>query len=159
MRANDPPPPAAACHRSRELRKRPERVRRGRDADPTVPATFGCVFARPADEHRPVHRHGRARARDPSAIPAPRFAAGDNDPVVLPPRVRSHCRFRNKDTEYVRGSSIEWMSGGAKRQCDRALFPPSQTVRRAEHTDLATVRHRVVNVRVVHDVRVRVGPA
>jgi hypothetical protein len=36
-------------------------------------------------------------------------------------RVRSHRRFRNRGTEYVSESGIEWMSGGTKRQCDRAL--------------------------------------
>ena len=37
------------------------------------------------------------------------------------PRVRSHCRFRNRGTEYVSKTEIKWMSGGAKRPCDRAL--------------------------------------
>jgi hypothetical protein len=38
------------------------------------------------------------------------------------PRVRSYCRFRKRGTEYVSESGIKRMSGGAKRQCDRA--PP-----------------------------------
>jgi hypothetical protein len=33
---------------------------------------------------------------------------------------RSHCRLRNRGTEYVR-EYVKWMSGGAKRQCDRTL--------------------------------------
>ena len=37
------------------------------------------------------------------------------------PRVRSHCRFRDRGTEYGNKSGIKWMSGGTKRQCDRAL--------------------------------------
>ena len=37
------------------------------------------------------------------------------------PRVRSHCRFRNRSTEYVSKTGIKWMSGGTKRQCDGAL--------------------------------------
>jgi hypothetical protein len=41
-----------------------------------------------------------------------------------PPRVRSHYRFKNRGTEYIRESGMERMSGGAKRQCDRALHPP-----------------------------------
>jgi hypothetical protein len=36
-------------------------------------------------------------------------------------RVRSHCRFRNRGTEYVTESGMKWMSGGAKRQCGRVL--------------------------------------
>jgi hypothetical protein len=45
-----------------------------------------------------------------------------------PPRVRSHCRFRNRGTDYISESGMKWMSGGAKRQCDRALGPPLHTV-------------------------------
>ena len=40
------------------------------------------------------------------------------------PRVRSLCRFRNRGTEYATESCMKWMSGSAKRQCDRALHPP-----------------------------------
>jgi hypothetical protein len=40
------------------------------------------------------------------------------------PRIRSHYRFRNRDAEYVSESCIKWMSGGTKRQCDRALRSP-----------------------------------
>jgi hypothetical protein len=36
-------------------------------------------------------------------------------------RVRSHCRFRNRGTEYVREYGMKRMNGGTKRQCDRAL--------------------------------------
>jgi hypothetical protein len=36
-------------------------------------------------------------------------------------RVRSHCRFGNRGTEYVSESVMKRMSGGTKRQCDRAL--------------------------------------
>jgi hypothetical protein len=45
------------------------------------------------------------------------------------PRVRSHCRFRNRSTEYVRESGVEWMSGSTKRQCDRALRSPRMHLR------------------------------
>ena len=50
-----------------------------------------------------------------------------NIPIVDPgatlgrARVRSHCRFRNRGTEYVRTFVMEWMGGGTSRQCDRAL--------------------------------------
>jgi hypothetical protein len=36
-------------------------------------------------------------------------------------RVRSHCRFSNRGTEYVGDSGMKWMSLRAKPQCDRAL--------------------------------------
>ena len=36
------------------------------------------------------------------------------------PRVRSHCRFRYRGTEYVSKSGMKWMSGSTKRQCNRA---------------------------------------
>jgi hypothetical protein len=42
-------------------------------------------------------------------------------PGVLDLGFRSHCRFRNRGTEYVSTSGMKWMSGGTKRQCDRAL--------------------------------------
>ena len=38
-------------------------------------------------------------------------------------RVRSHCRFRNRGPKYFSESGMKWMSGSAKRQCDRALCP------------------------------------
>jgi hypothetical protein len=37
---------------------------------------------------------------------------------------RPHCCFRNRGTEYVGDSGMQWMSGGAKRQRDRALRSP-----------------------------------
>jgi hypothetical protein len=40
------------------------------------------------------------------------------------PRVRPHCRFRNRGAEFVSVSGMKWMSGSAKRQCDRALPEP-----------------------------------
>ena len=45
-------------------------------------------------------------------------------PHQPPPRVRSHCRFSNRRTEYFSESGMKWMSGSAKRHCDRALPPP-----------------------------------
>jgi hypothetical protein len=45
--------------------------------------------------------------------------AGDKPGQVL--RVRSHCRFRNKGTEYLSKSDMIWMNGTTKRHCDRTL--------------------------------------
>ena len=42
------------------------------------------------------------------------------------PRVWSHCRFRDRCTEYVRKTSIKWMSGSTKRHCDRARGGPAE---------------------------------
>ena len=39
-------------------------------------------------------------------------------------RVRSHCRFRNRGTEYVSEYGIKWMSGSTTRQRDGALRSP-----------------------------------
>jgi hypothetical protein len=44
--------------------------------------------------------------------------------VSSPPRARSHCCFRNRGTEYVSKSGMNWMSSSTKRQCDRAQSPP-----------------------------------
>ena len=54
---------------------------------------------------------------------------GDGAGGVL--RVRSHHRFRNRGTDYVSESGMKWMSGGTKRQCDRALgvLPPALLLR------------------------------
>jgi hypothetical protein len=49
------------------------------------------------------------------------------DAGVLP-RVRSHCRFRKRGTEYASESGMNWTSGGAKRECDRALALPQRVL-------------------------------
>jgi hypothetical protein len=36
-------------------------------------------------------------------------------------RARSHCRFRDRGTEYVSEHGMEWMRGSTKRRRDRAL--------------------------------------
>ena len=41
------------------------------------------------------------------------------------PGVRSHCRFRNRGTEYVSEPGMKWMNDSTKRECDRALAPPA----------------------------------
>ena len=38
-----------------------------------------------------------------------------------PARVRSHCRFRDRGTEYASEPGVKWRSDGTKRQCGRAL--------------------------------------
>ena len=54
--------------------------------------------------------------------PRPRAAEGHAALDPLPAgRVRSHCRFRKRCTEYISESGIKWMSGCTKRQCDRTL--------------------------------------
>jgi hypothetical protein len=50
-----------------------------------------------------------------------------------PPGIRSHCRFRNRSTEYVSESGMKWMSGGTKRQCGRALAPALDDCGEREH--------------------------
>ena len=45
-------------------------------------------------------------------------------------RVRPHRRFRNRGTESLSECGMEWMSAGAKRQCDRALHEPGRRPRR-----------------------------
>jgi hypothetical protein len=42
-------------------------------------------------------------------------------PVRGDRRIWSHCRFKSSGIEYVSESGIAGMSGGATRQCDRAL--------------------------------------
>jgi hypothetical protein len=57
---------------------------------------------------------------------SPRTTAGAAPPA---PRVRSHCRFRNRGTDYVREYGMKWMSFSTKRQCDRALPAPPPPAR------------------------------
>jgi hypothetical protein len=54
-------------------------------------------------------------------------------------RVRSHCRFRNRGTDYLSESGIEWMSGSTKRQCDRALGATPSGTSRYNSIDLGLV--------------------
>ena len=51
----------------------------------------------------------------PPSPPPPQWARGPRS------RVRPHCHFRNRRTEYISESGMKWISGGTKRQCDRAL--------------------------------------
>ena len=59
---------------------------------------------------------------------------------LLLPRVRSHCRFRNRGTEYVSESGMKLMSGRTKRQCMR----PGPTVAPVCEGLLAYAEARVV---------------
>ena len=45
------------------------------------------------------------------------------DPGLVP-RVRSHCRFTQRGTEYDCKYGTKWVTSSAKRQCDRALLAP-----------------------------------
>ena len=63
-----------------------------------------------------------ARVVEPRSTPEETVAVG-----LRLAWVRSHCRFRNRGTEYVGESGIKWMSGGTKRQRGQALGLPSVT--------------------------------
>ena len=73
----------------------------------------------------PPPRLSSSSAAEPTSSPA---ASGVNTAAAAPPAgrsspgVRSPCHFRNRGTDYTSESGIKRMSGGAKRQCDRA--PP-----------------------------------
>ena len=67
------------------------------------------------------------------------------------PRVRSYCHFRNRYTEYVSYSGMKWMSGGAKRQCDRALaaLSPGDWIRVARPKSDSLSRRRSSSSRLL----------
>ena len=95
---------AAACHH-RAARPPPSRSRSS--LRPPPPAARRAPVSAPACCH-PWRGRGSGRT----------------------PRVRSHCRFRNRSPEYVSESGITWISGRTKRQCDRALRTPAWCPRR-----------------------------
>ena len=76
-------------------------------------AAFSPLLSERDFEARPIfaRRGGRVASVvdlvPPGPAPALRTAC----------RVRSHCRFINRGTEFVRDSGIKWMSGSTKRQC------------------------------------------
>jgi hypothetical protein len=80
--------------------------------------TYMCTFIR----HGSPPGHMARRQRRVSE-PAGRSASGSDARLSrrARTRVRSHCRFRNRGTEYVRDFGIKWMSSSTKRRCDRAL--------------------------------------
>ena len=65
--------------------------------------------------------------------------------VAGEPRVRSHCRFRKRGTEYVSEAGMTWKRGRVKRQCDRALGGPQD-------------RETLLLVLVVEYLAARAGP-
>jgi hypothetical protein len=79
-------------------------------------------------------RAGRAAALERPAPPAPGGSSVKTErpqaAAASAPRVRSHCRFRNRGTDYLSTSCMKWMSGNAKRRCDRALSAPAEAATR-----------------------------
>ena len=67
-------------------------------------------------------------------------------------RVRSRCRFGNRGAEYVSGSGIKLMGGGAERQYARALADEHQGMVKL---DLKTLPFRV---RLLHRTRLYFQP-
>jgi hypothetical protein len=63
---------------------------------------------------------GLVRTRDEHRATVPRSDVRERQQHV-DLRVRSHCRVRNRCTEYDSDPGIKWMGGGTERQCDRAL--------------------------------------
>ena len=57
-------------------------------------------------------------------------------------RVRSHSRFRYKAIDYLSESGMRWMSGSAKRQCDRTLRRPTSRRSGGGRPSAATARLR-----------------
>ena len=47
------------------------------------------------------------------------------DRALSVPRVRSHCRFRKRGTDYTSEYGIKWVSGSTKRHCEQAPGAPS----------------------------------
>jgi hypothetical protein len=84
----------------------------------------GLVRAQSPLANEPVSHPAQARWRGLSGRAAP--AGARRLRRRGRPGVRSHCRFRNRGTEYVSEYGIKWISGGAKRQCDRALGRPGR---------------------------------
>jgi hypothetical protein len=100
-----------------------------RPADPLQPCHPSCpeLTAQPKLDHQTVWPR-----RVVPAVPilgSTKFRSDDVQRCVVAsassgragPRVRSHCRFRNRGTDYLGESGMKWMSGCTKRQCDRAL--------------------------------------
>jgi hypothetical protein len=77
----------------------------------------------------PPTRPPRPRRRPP---PAPASAAA--------PRVRPHCRFRNRGAYYDGESGMRWAGGRAERQCDRAPGRASSTILRCSAVRAGFIR-------------------
>ena len=66
----------------------------------------------------------RGRVRLPGGLPGLEGVAAevpDRGQGGHPPGVRPQCRFTQRGAECVSESGVEWRSGGAQRQRDRAL--------------------------------------
>ena len=101
--------------------------------------TRRCVRSGPASPPPSRGRPSPAQRRPHPRPPAPppgrtrrRARAAARGPGTRP-RVRSHCRFRNRGTEYVSEYGIKWTRGSLKRQCDRALTHPRAAADRLWH--------------------------
>ena len=66
---------------------------------------------------------------------------------LRPGGVRSHCRFRHSGAKYVSASGMKWMSGGTKRQCDRALRPGRLAAEQGRRHPLAALQGRTPHER------------
>jgi hypothetical protein len=93
---------------------------------------FACVLhqlreaaARPAARRGACHGSAGGYRAVPPGVPARRRPVpvdeGRAGILKALARVRSHCRFRNRGTEYVSESGVKRMNGSRKRQCERAL--------------------------------------
>jgi hypothetical protein len=63
-----------------------------------------------------------------------------------PTCVRSHCRFRNRGTDYLSEPGMKRMSSGTKRQCDRAA--DLRLLERCEHLPLGEPLRRLARERI-----------
>jgi hypothetical protein len=88
-------------------------LKRPRDGAPGSPSVA-------RQHHATAPAAAAARPAAPTASAAQRFACSTSPS----PRVRSRRRFRNRGTDSLRESSVKWMSGSTKRQCDRASPSP-----------------------------------
>jgi hypothetical protein len=76
----------------------------------------------PGERARP--RRPRTRRQVGSGFGFASLAIASHDLPLLyagGPRVRPHCRFRNRATDHHSEYGIKWTSGGATRQRDRTL--------------------------------------
>ena len=79
-----------------------------------------AIRAGPPLRHPGVARHpGEVHRRHADELPRPVERA-----AAPPPRVWSHCRFRNRGTDSLSESGAKRTSGSTHRKFDRALPPP-----------------------------------
>jgi hypothetical protein len=126
---------------------------------PSRVIVLGAHLREPGPADGPVAGVEDQEARFPRVV----LGAHRDREAGLRPRVWSHCRFRNRGTEYASKYGVKWASGGAKRQCDRALLglrgqlrkvlDPLQLLRRRRLAHWQEARHRTARRRqaVVND--------